>query len=681
MLRTLLWIVLLVGTPVAQGIEDVVPAGMVLDDAGKLQWSATDAAVCPECEGSRTVACALCARESRGGCALCEEGDTECPRCAGSGAAYDPFEAMVCPLCRGRRRDSCADCRGTTKVVTVSGDEVDCAACDAVGFSSCAFCVGGGRLAGVRVAGSDPRRASLEDLEAVMQRLRSVSATLEQPPEPDSDSASRIESYLGLLAGLEGIVPLPGRQADALRAAYEGAGSDDAAMVVMGHRMALGEYLVVQLRQIELCIWRLRSNADAFATAADTRAASGLQWQSWFGIDPERPAQAHSLLGRGFFRTRSAENTDEVVAGWLEAHPEATVRVVSRLRGFLRNAQDSEFCYVWIEDGAERLNLHLVEQGCVAAGTMGSPVPTIEVPLAEYAAFLHALEAAETAAKEARRGVWGDAESDREDLKAAAERALESGRHAEALEKLETLVKAGGADAYVWLDIGKCRERLGRWEAALEAYDKAIGDGRWWPPYTERARCLANWKGLDAAVEWLEGLAAATPDDHKYPRILGGLLMEEGEIEAAIEQFLEVVRIVTARHGFRFDAEGWLIVDEDVLAKENNDFADYWPTLEDLATCLYELDDTERALRHATMGVAIGQQLNRCKGYYDDVEIEAGDVDCRLVRARLFLQERRLDDAEKEIRLAGVLADRSSYSPAKRAVERARAELERARKR
>ena len=142
-----------------------------------------------------------------------------------------------------------------------------------------------------------------------------------------------------------------------------------------------------------------------------------------------------------------------------------------------------------------------------------------------------------------------------------------------------------------------------------------------------------------------------------------------------------MVRIVTARHGFRFDAEGWLIVDEDVLAKENNDFADYWPTLEDLATCLYELDDTERALRHATMGVAIGQQLNRCKGYYDDVEIEAGDVDCRLVRARLFLQERRLDDAEKEIRLAGVLADRSSYSPAKRAVEQARAELERARKR
>jgi hypothetical protein len=79
------------------------------------------------------------------------------------------------------------------------------------------------------------------------------------------------------------------------------------------------------------------------------------------------------------------------------------------------------------------------------------------------------------------------------------------------------------------------------------------------------------------------------------------------------------------------------------------------------------------------MGVAIGQQLNRCKGYYDATEIEAGDVSCRALRARALTQLGRLDDAERELDLATPLAERGSYTGHAAEIRGARRDLERAR--
>ena len=62
------------------------------------------------------------------------------------------------------------------------------------------------------------------------------------------------------------------------------------------------------------------------------------------------------------------------------------------------------------------------------------------------------------------------------------------------------------------------------------------------------------------------------------------------------------------------------------------------------------------------MGVAIGQQLNRCKGYYDATEVAAGDVECRVLRGLLLCKQGELADAETEERLARALAMRSGYT-------------------
>ena len=100
-----------------------------------------------------------------------------------------------------------------------------------------------------------------------------------------------------------------------------------------------------------------------------------------------------------------------------------------------------------------------------------------------------------------------------------------------------------------------------------------------------------------------------------------------------------------------------------------------------MAECRLELGDLAGALRAATMGVAIGQQLNRCKGYYEAPEVKAGDVNCRVLRARAMVRLGRLDEAERELELAQPLADRSSYTGYGNALAKARRELLAARRR
>jgi hypothetical protein len=80
-------------------------------------------------------------------------------------------------------------------------------------------------------------------------------------------------------------------------------------------------------------------------------------------------------------------------------------------------------------------------------------------------------------------------------------------------------------------------------------------------------------------------------------------------------------------------------------------------------------------LRYATLGVAIGQQLNRCKGYYGATEVEAGEVDCRLIRARVFLDRFQWDSAEKVLLLARALTERSGYMGWKQRLASLEAEL------
>jgi len=258
---------------------------------------------------------------------------------------------------------------------------------------------------------------------------------------------------------------------------------------------------------------------------------------------------------------------------------------------------------------------------------------------------------------------------------------VERGEFGPALEQLREAISLGYDNSYVQLDLAKSLEGLGRLEEAESAFDAAIDDGHWWPPYIEKAEFLRRHDGTDTANDWLAQLDEDTTDP-KFAYLQAEFRNRScGDRAGAASFYEEAVRRASARHGFRFDAEGWLQLDAATLQKENNDYADLWPMLEYLAACRLELGDLAGALRAATMGVAIGQQLNRCKGYYGAPEVEAGDVDCRVLRARAMVRLGRLDEAERELDLAKPLADRSSYTGYRTALATARRELLAARRR
>lgn len=269
------------------------------------------------------------------------------------------------------------------------------------------------------------------------------------------------------------------------------------------------------------------------------------------------------------------------------------------------------------------------------------------------------------------------------ELVEAADGHFVAGRHAQALEAYEEVFERdpsyGDPPYYACLGVAECREKLGDTTGALEAVDTALAGGQSWHAHQIKARLIERQKGLEAAVAYFEALIKKNPADWSLPHMLGEFHMEAGRYEGAASAFKRAIRIVTKTHGFSFDADGWLIETEATLKKENNDFADLWPTLEYLADVLLRLSRDEEAMLYATMGVSIGQQLKRLAGYYSPKELAAGDADCRITRAFVLMRRGELGQAQTEIKHAKAIADGNAYLGWKRSVERAQAELDRLR--
>ncbi|MGE5529038.1 MAG: hypothetical protein ACM3X6_07845 [Patescibacteria group bacterium] len=103
-----------------------------------------------------------------------------------------------------------------------------------------------------------------------------------------------------------------------------------------------------------------------------TLLASDINWESQFGSIKDKPSIIYCLMGMGFFRAPTSKEIDEVIHEWLAEHPEAYLVPISIMQPLLNNDPDSKLIYVWVVDGDDNLNIHLVRMGCCSASAMQS---------------------------------------------------------------------------------------------------------------------------------------------------------------------------------------------------------------------------------------------------------------------------------------------------------------------
>jgi hypothetical protein len=138
--------------------------------------------------------------------------------------------------------------------------------------------------------------------------------------------------------------------------------------------------------------------------------ASSITWSEHFGGRKEEPNNVYILVTQGGFRAPTSKNFENLIKSWLVEHPKADAIVVYTLEGMMADIPDSKMKAVWIVDGDDNLNIHLVRMGGCPAGTMllngGDKTPLTRE---EYEAFATKVIEAERLAKKEKLGIWSEA--------------------------------------------------------------------------------------------------------------------------------------------------------------------------------------------------------------------------------------------------------------------------------
>ena len=141
--------------------------------------------------------------------------------------------------------------------------------------------------------------------------------------------------------------------------------------------------------------------------AAEPIPASSVKWLGHFGSSEAAPKSIFCLMARGFFQMSISPEMPGLMEAWLRDHPKAVVVPVASLGPLSDKDPESKMTFVWIVDGEHNLNLELVRQGCFApqTETIGKQ-QKLEMPQADYDAFVQKVLAAGKDAKEKKLGVW-----------------------------------------------------------------------------------------------------------------------------------------------------------------------------------------------------------------------------------------------------------------------------------
>jgi hypothetical protein len=151
------------------------------------------------------------------------------------------------------------------------------------------------------------------------------------------------------------------------------------------------------------------------------------EFQGWFGSKKNaQTGHMYSLLGTGFFRAPSANNTDSIISTWIKTHPEAIVIPVYTFGPTETDNLNSKMTYCWLVDESDTLNIVLVKEGAVPGGTMQRPktwkemsrkekklydehtYEEVHVSDKEYQFFIEKLKVAEEYARKNKLGIWAE---------------------------------------------------------------------------------------------------------------------------------------------------------------------------------------------------------------------------------------------------------------------------------
>lgn len=159
---------------------------------------------------------------------------------------------------------------------------------------------------------------------------------------------------------------------------------------------------------------------------------SDVKFKSYFGYTATDPGSGYCLLGSGFFKTPSSDNSDSLIASWIKAHPNAMIVPVSSFGPVASSNKNSKMIYCWIIDKTDTLNNYLVRKGCFPGGTMirpktwkemskrerdiyidldEKPEVTVYIDKSSYDTFIEQITVAEAYAQKHKLGIWAKKET------------------------------------------------------------------------------------------------------------------------------------------------------------------------------------------------------------------------------------------------------------------------------
>ena len=131
------------------------------------------------------------------------------------------------------------------------------------------------------------------------------------------------------------------------------------------------------------------------------------KFESIFGSIDSEPDNMYCLLGTGFFRTPSSDDSDSLINAWIKNHPQAIVIPVSSFGPVETENPDSKMTDCWIIDQKDTLNNYLIRNGCFPGRTMMRAKESKNiVRKKEYEAFIEQIKSAELYAREKKLGIW-----------------------------------------------------------------------------------------------------------------------------------------------------------------------------------------------------------------------------------------------------------------------------------